>query len=179
MRSVARNVRSALAAVGIVAALAACSTDASVTGIDRVGLVALQSVSPSNGLTGVSVTMPMVMRFSGPLFTGMDRYMAVQEGTVAGAVVRGHWTWSADRRMVTFTPDTPLKAQTTYVIHMGGGLHAADGTMLDYSTCAGLGGREVTGAMMGGGGMMGDGMMGEGWKGSGGNFGMIFTFTTA
>lgn len=176
MRIGACTVRTALASLAILVVLSACSSESGVSGLDPGGPVTLQSVSPANGLTGVSVTMPMAMRFSSPLGAGMERYMAVHEGSVTGALVSGHWSWSTDHRTVTFTPDSPLKPRTTYLIHLGGGMRSASGDMMDYSTCVGLGGRAVPSAMMGG---VGGGMMGDGWKGSGGGYGMTFTFTTA
>lgn len=178
MRSWRRRVGATaiLAGVLAVAALAACSANAHMSGPGTDARVALQSVSPANGATGVSITMPMAMRFSGPLGGGMERYVVVHEGSIAGAAVAGRWSWSDDGRTLTFTPDAPLQSRTTYVIHMGGGMRAADGAPLDYGPCAGLGGRAVTGAMMGG---AGPGMMGPGWQGSDGGHGMIFTFTTA
>ena len=160
----------------VLAALAACSADSHMSGPGAGARVALQSVSPPNGATGVSVTMPMAMRFSGPLGGGMERYVVVHEGSVAGAAVPGRWNWSDDGRTLTFTPDVPLKSRTTYAIHMGSGMRAADGAPLDYGPCAALGGRAAAGPMMGG---AGRGMMGPGWQGGDGGYGMIFTFTTA
>ena len=158
------------------AALAACTTDSGMDGPDMTGRVALQAVSPADGVSGVSITLPMVMRFSGPLGGGMERYVAVHEGSVAGPVVAGGWSWSADRRTLTFTPDTPLKSRSTYVIHMGGGVQGSNGMPMDDGSCTALGGRAVTGAMMGGSAAA---MMGPGWLGSDGTYGMVFTFTTA
>jgi hypothetical protein len=178
MRDWRREVRTAALAVGalVVAALAACSADSHVSGPGTAAPVALQSVSPAGGAVEVSVTMPMVMQFSGPVGTGMERYVVVHEGSVSGPLVAGRWSWSEDRRTLTFTPDAPLQPRTTYVVHMGGGMLAANGSPLDYGPCVGLGGRPVSGGMMGG---AGTGMMGPGWRGSDGGYGMIFTFTTA
>jgi hypothetical protein len=185
MRNWTRTARSIIAAAGALAALAAgalaagaltaCSDDAHVNRPDVSGQLALQSVSPANGVTGVSVGMPMAMTFSGPMAGDMERYIVVREGSLTGPAVAGRWSWSGDRRTLTFTPDAPLKARTSYVIHMGGGMRGQDGRSLDYASCAALGGRAVTGGMMGG----ATGMMGPGWQGADGGYGMIFTFTTA
>lgn len=137
--------------------------------------VALESVSPANGATSVSVTIPMVMRFSTPMGNGMEAYMAVHEASVTGPLVAGMWSWSTDHRVATFTPNAPLKAHTTYVIHMGGGVQGANGHPVDTASCTALGGRSVTSGMMGG-GM--SGMMGNGWRRADGTYGMIFSFTT-
>ena len=160
----------------MLAALSACAADSHMAGPAMSGQVALQSVSPASGATGVSLTMPMTMRFSGAMGRGMESYVLMHEGTLTGPVVTGRWAWSADRRTLTFTADAPLRARTTYLIHMGGGMRAADGALLDYGSCAGLGGQSVSAGMMAGGG---SGMMGSGWQGSDGGYGMIFTFTTA
>ena len=144
------------------------------SGPDAAGRVALQSVSPANGVAGVSITMPMAMRFSGPMGSAMEKYVVVHESSVTGPAVAGTWSWSADRRTLTFTPAAPLKARTIYVIHMGGEMRGQNGMPLDYAQCAALGGRPVTGGMMGG----GTSMMGPGWQSADGGYGMIFTFTT-
>lgn len=175
MRDWTRTVRSIVTAAGAVAVLSACSTDPHTSGPEAAARVALQSISPADGGTGVSITMPMAMTFSGPMAGDMERYVAVHEGSIAGPAVAGRWTWSADRRTLTFTPDAPWKARTTYVVHMGGGMQGPGGMPLDHARCAALGGRAVTGGMMGG----GTGMMGPGWQGADGAYGMIFTFTTA
>ena len=159
----------------MLATLSACAPDSHMAGPAMSGQVALQSVSPASGATGVSLAMPMTMRFSGAMGRGMESYVLLHEETLTGPAVAGRWTWSGDRRTLTFTPDAPLRARTTYLIHMGGGMRAADGALLDYASCAGLGGRSVSAGMMAGGG---SGMMGSGWQGGDGGYGMIFTFTT-
>lgn len=175
MRDGMRTVRSILVATGVLATLASCAGGAGTSGPDPVDAVTLQSISPANGVTGVSITMPMTMRFSGPMAQNMEHYIALHEGTMSAPVVPGRWNWSADRRTLSFAPDTPLRSHTTYVIHMGGGMQGASGMPMDYAPCAALGGRSVVGAMMGG----ATGMMGPGWKGADGGYGMMFTYTTA
>ena len=175
MRNWTRTARSIIAAAGALAATSACSGGSHMSGPDPAGRVALQAVSPANGVTGVSITMPMAMTFSGPLAGAMERYILVHEGSVTGPVVAGRWSWSADRRTLTFTPDAPLRARTTYVIHLGGAMQGENGMPLDYAACAALGGRAVTGGMMAG----RTSMMGAGWQGAEGGYGMLFTFTTA
>lgn len=86
--------------------------------------------------------------------------------------------WSTDRTVLTFTPAQPLKAQTRYSLHLGGGMRDTDGGFVDYGPCVGqYGGQWATQGMMGG-GMMGGNMMGEGWRHPNGTYGMVFTFTT-
>ena len=160
----------------LLATLAACTDATHMGGPGMSGAVALQSIAPANGAIGVSPTTPTTMRFSGAMGGGMESYVLLHEGTLTGPVVAGRWSWSGDRRTLTFTPDAPLRARTTYLIHMGGGMRAADGALMDYGSCAGLGGRSVSAGMMAGGG---SGMMGSGWQGTDGGYGMIFTFITA
>lgn len=160
----------------VAAALLACGRDVHPTDPGASAPVELLSVSPAGGAAGVSITMPMTMRFSAPMASGMERYVLVHEGSLTGPVVAGRWSWSEDRRTLTFTPDAPLKARTTYYVHMGGAMRAANGAPLDAGSCAGLGARPVTGGMMQG---PGGGMMGPGWQGGDGGYGMVFTFTTA
>lgn len=168
-----RRIVAATAGALAVVTFAGCNDDAHMLAPGAPTL-ALQAVSPASGATGVSITMPMTMRFSAAVGSGMERYVLVHEGTVAGPVVAGRWSWSEDRRTLTFTPTTPLEARTTYVIHMGAGLRGMDGAPVDAATCLALGGRAVGAGMMGAAG----GMMGAGWQSADGGYGMTFTFTT-
>ncbi len=85
-----------------------------------------------------------------------------------------------------FSPLRPvpiLEPRTTYVLHLAPNLRDARGQRLNPASCARLGGRQVTGAMLGAGpraGMM-NGPWGRqmGWRAADGRYGMIFTFTTA
>ncbi len=71
-------------------------------------------------------------------------------------------------------------SHTTYVIHMGGRMMAANGTMMDYSQGQAMGGQWIMGGMMSGTHAgMGWGMMGNGWQNPNGSYGMVFTFMTA
>jgi hypothetical protein len=137
------------------------------------------SIVPSGGATGVDPNAPIVVIFSHPMQPGMEQYAALHEGDVTGAVVVGTWAWSDDRTTLTFTSAQPLKLQTQYTLHLGGGMRAADGGFVDYGPCAAqYGGQWATQGMMGG-GMMGGDMMGSGWRHPNGTYGMVFTFTTA
>lgn len=155
------------------------------TGALAVDIPAVLSVLPAAGATNVDPTKPVVLTFNMAMMSGMEMLVVVHEGTVAGPQVAGSAVWSSDRRTMTFTPATVLKAKTTYVVHLSPSLAASNGKMLDLSSCTKLGAQSVSGGMMGsaGGGMMnggwGQGMMGAGWKASDGTFGMQFTFTTA
>ena len=137
------------------------------------------SVVPSGAATGVDPNSPIVVTFSHPMQPGMEQYAALHEGDVTGPVVAGTWAWSDDRTALTFTPAQPLKAQTQYTLHLGGGIRARDGGFVDYGSCVGQhSGQWATQEMMGG-GMMGGNMMGTGWRHPNGTYGMVFTFTTA
>ena len=93
------------------------------------------SVVPSGGAMGVDPNAPIVVTFSHPMRSGMGQYTALHEGDVTGPVVAGTWGWSADRIMLTFTPAQPLKSQTLYTVHLGGGMRASDGGFVDYGPC--------------------------------------------
>ena len=177
MRSWRRSVRLTAAAVAgalVLATLAACRIEARL-GAGTSRPASLQSIFPPDGAGGLSVTIWVAFQFSDAMGSGMESYVALHEGTLAGPAVAGRWSWSPDRRTLTFAPDAPLRSHTTYVIHMGGGMRGADGIPLDYASCAALGGRSVNGGMMGSGL---PGMMGPGWQGGDGGYGMMFTFTT-
>jgi hypothetical protein len=137
------------------------------------------SVVPTGGTTGVDPSAAIVVIFSHAMQSGMEQYAALHEGDVRGPVVAGTWMWSTDRTELTFTPAQPLKAQTQYSLHLGGGMRAAEGGFVDYSSCVGqYGGQWATQGMMGG-GMMGGNTMGAGWRHPNGTYGMVFTFSTA
>ncbi|MDP2480079.1 MAG: Ig-like domain-containing protein [Candidatus Palauibacterales bacterium] len=150
----------------------------------------LLNVAPAGGSSGVSVDTTITITFNHPMNPAMSRYASVHEGDISGPVVDGSWSWSVDTTILTFTPASALKAATTYVIHLGGGMMDAEGDPVDMSQYGpGCGGQTATAGMMGGGGGsggmgpgMGSGMgseMGQGWEGSDGTYGMIFTFMTS
>lgn len=180
---------SRLAVLGLVlTAAVACSDNGTSPNADETVLL---SVVPQGGATGVDPNAPVVMEFSHPMMQGMEEYADVHEGDVDGPLVPGSWSWNDDLTTLTFTPDMPLKPQTRYVIHVGGGLQDEEG---QYVNCGqyglGLGGQWMTEQMAqgghhgyGGGGMMGGGGMGGGMGGgwsnpTTGTYGMIFMFTT-
>ena len=146
-----------------------------------VGDTTVLSVVPAGGTTNVDPKQPVVIAFSHAMGMGMQQYAALHEGDVTGPVVQGTWSWSSDGLTLTFTPAAPLKAQTEYTLHLGGGMMDSDGNLLNYDHCTGEhGGQWATSAMMGG-SMMGQngGMMGSGWEHPNGTYGMFFSFTTA
>jgi hypothetical protein len=162
--------------------LAACAGDPTTPA----PVTSIVSVVPVGGATNVDPAAPVAITFSHPMQAGMEQYAALHEGSLAGPVVAGTWSWSADRTQLTFAPDQPLRSRTTYVLHVGGGMRDAMGGGIDYEHClAEHGGEWATDAMLGhgpgmGGGMMGDAtMMGPGWRHANGTYGMVFTFTTA
>lgn len=159
-------------------ALGACSEDPTAPALTA----RVVSVVPSGGATGVDPNAPIVVTFSHAMRSGMEQYVALHEGNGTGPVVAGTWAWSDDRTALTFTPAQPLKSQTQYTLHLGGGMRATDGGFVDYGPCAGqYNGQWATQGMMGGGGGMmgGENMMGSGWRHPNGTYGMVFTFTTA
>lgn len=156
----------------------------------EVGETVLLSVIPEGNATGVDPNGPIVIGFSHGMRQGMEEYADVHEGHVEGPLVPGSWSWNETRTQLTFTPDSALKPQTQYVIHIGGGMRDQNGQHINYQQHGiGMGGQWMTQQMHQGGkhgygmgqGGMGSGMgMGEGWiHPTNGGFGMIFTFTTA
>lgn len=170
-------------ATSLVVSLDACTDTPSEPTSDEVAL--LLSVQPSGGSVDVAIGTAVVITFDHAMATGMEAYAALHEGSPQGPVVAGAWEASKERTVLTFRPNTPLKRATTYVIHLGGGMAAANGHMVNLGARGlGMGGQWVGGAMMGGmGGGMGSvpsTMMGSGWRHPGnGSYGMAFTFKTA
>lgn len=139
---------------------------------------AIIGVAPRGGATNVATTAGITLTFNHPMMAGMQFYMALHVDSLTGHLVSGTMTWSSDHTQLTFSPTVPLHAQTTYVLHVGGGMMDANASAISYSQCQGLGGQWVTGSMMGGGMMGGRDEMGSGWQGSNGDFGVEFVFTT-
>jgi hypothetical protein len=166
----------ALSAAAIATAVWGCHD-----GFAPVGDTTVLSMVPASGTTNADPTGSVVVEFSHAMRMGMEQYVALHEGDVTGPVVQGMWTWSSDRLTLTFTPATPLKAQTQYTLHLGGGMMDANGNLLNYDHCTSQhGGQWATQSMMGG-SMMGgmSNMMGAGWQHANGTYGMVFGFTTA
>jgi hypothetical protein len=146
-----------------------------------VGPAAFMSIAPPGGSPPVSVSTSIVMRFGVAMAPGMEQYVDLHQGELAGPLVPMSCAWSGDGTTLTCTPSAPLQHQTTYWIHLGGGLMTQAGQAVDY---------DGYGPMMGGqwieGGMMGGfhegspwGMMGGPWRHANGAYGMAFPFTTA
>ena len=156
--------------LGALLTLPGCSMEAPGPAASTLSLL---SVSPANGASGVSPTAPITLVFSHAMMQDAEMNVVLHEGTVTGPVVAGTARWSDDRTVLTFTPDVPLAAATTYVLHLTPALMSATGERLDHGSCARLGGQSVPGSMMGG------GMMGSGARMPNGVYGMTFSFTTA
>ena len=172
-----------MAVLGLVA-VAACGEDGMVAPeLDT----ALLAVFPQGGSTGVDPTGPIIIEFTHVMMEGMEEYADVHEGAMEGPLVEGAWSWSGDRTRLTFTPSQPLKSQTQYVIHVGGGMQDQHGQHINYEQHGSqMGGQWMTEQMYQGGqhghGMGGGhgGGMGAGWvHPTNGSYGMVFYFTTA
>ena len=164
--------------------LAACSTSTAPADFPATG-VAVSSVTPAGGSSGVDPAAPVTIAFSRPMMAGMELLMLLHEGSVSGPQVVSAATWSADRMQLTLVPTQALKSMTNYVVHFSPNLRGSDGMMVDFGAHAqAVGGQAVASTMMIG-GMMGGGtgqgmMSGPGWQAGSGvwGFGMILTFTT-
>lgn len=151
-------------------AAASCSNPPSPT------KTAVASIAPVGGATNVSTSTTITVVFTEMMDVSAEAYMSLHEGSMSGAAVPMSSHWSDDGLTLTMAPVAPLSAGTKYYIHMGGGMTDIRGWPIDYGACPGLGGHSANPETMSH--MMG-GEMGYGWKGSDGNYGMIFTFTTA
>jgi hypothetical protein len=177
--------RALVAAAFLMIPVLAGACDDEPTGADLQEAVLL-SVVPQGDATGVDPNAPIVIEFSHGMMEGMEGFADVHEGQVEGPLVPGSWSWNGTRTQLTFTPDSALKPQTQYVIHIGGGMQDQNGQHINFQQHgAGMGGQWMTQQMHQGGqhgyGMGQGGMgMGEGWVHPGnGGFGMLFTFTTS
>jgi hypothetical protein len=139
------------------------------------------SVSPTGGAAGVAVSTSIVMRFGVAMGVGMEEYVDLHEGNLAGPVVPMSCAWSTDREALTCTPSQPLADRTTYWIHLGGDLMTETGETIDYDAYGPMmGGQWIQGGMMGGSHAGSPwGMMGGDWRNPNGAYGLAFPFTTA
>lgn len=153
----------------------------SMMGPSAVTSATFMSATPQGGATGVSASAPIVFRFGAAMRTGMEQYVDLHMGDLAGPIVPMNCGWSADRATLTCTPQGPLSPPTSYVVHLGGGMMTQAGQLLDYTQYGPMmGGQWIMGGMMGGSHAGGAwGMMGPGWRNANGSYGMAFTFTTA
>jgi hypothetical protein len=120
------------------------------------------SVAPQGGATGVSASAPIVFRFGAAMGAGMEQYVDLHMGDLAGPTVPMSCGWSGDRTTMTCTPQAPLSPRTTCIVHLGGGMMTQGGQRIDYTQY---------GPMMGGQWIMGSGMMGG--SHAGGSWGMM------
>lgn len=155
---------------------------APMTGPSSIGAgAAFMSVSPQGGATGVPTDTAVTFRFGVAMGLGMEQFVDLHVGDLAGPVVPMSCGWSTDRTVMTCTPQGTLRPQTTYALHMGGGMMSLAGSPIDYDQYGGMmGGQWITGGMMGPShGGMPWGTMGSGWRNSNGGYGMVFSFRTA
>jgi Bacterial Ig-like domain len=139
------------------------------------------SVTPQGGATGVSVSAPIVFSFGTAMGSGMEQYVDLHIGDLAGPTAPMRCGWSSDRATLTCAPQDPLHSRTIYVAHIGGGMMTQAGQDLDYNRHGPMmGGQWILGGMMGGSHAGGSwGMMSPGWHNANGSYGMAFSFTTA
>jgi hypothetical protein len=157
---------------GLLLAAAACGSS---TGP---GTVALDAITPAPGATAVSTGTTLTLSFSGAMATGMEQFVDVHEDSLGGPVIPMTCSWNGPRTVLSCT-HAPLTGSTPYVIHMGGGLHAMSGAMVNFDAWTAAGGIRMTSGMMG---AMHNGqpigMMGLGWH-HGSDYGMMCVFTAA
>ena len=171
-------------AVAVVAPLLAiaCGGGDMVTGPDGMPGIGtmLLSVTPPGGAGGVAPESAMVLRFSGPMGSGMEPLVDLHQGGLDGPVVATRCSLSADRTTLTCTPGAPLSARTAYTLHVGAGMRDSAGGSIDMGQYGGaMGGQWIMGGMMGPSHAGAPwGMMGADRRGTNGSYGMAFQFTT-
>jgi len=148
---------------------------------DGMGFAALLSVSPRGGETGVGTGPSIHLAFGAPMAPGMERYVDLHLGDLDGPTLAMSCSWSIDRTRLDCDPDEPLHPNTTYWVHLGGGMSAMSGQPVDLDAFGpSYGGRSVSGALTRGhhaGQPWGE--MASPWHHAGGGYGIAFPFTTA
>jgi hypothetical protein len=129
------------------------------------------------GATAVAPGTSVTLAISAAMATALELFIDLHQDSLAGPVVPMTCGWNGPRTMLTCT-HAALAAGTTYLIHMGGGLHAMSGVMVDFDAWTAAGGTRLTAGMMG---AMHNGqpigMMGSG-RHNGSDYGMMCRFTT-
>lgn len=151
------------------------------SGVSSQTRATFMSIAPQGGAMGVSGSVSMVLRFNAAMGSGMEQYVDLHMGGVAGPTMPMNCSWSTDRTTLTCTPRNPLAPGTTYVTHLGGGLMTQSGQYLDCAQYGPMfGGQWIMGGMMTGShaGIAWT-MMGPNWRNTNGSQGMAFAFTTA
>lgn len=113
--------------------------------------------APVGGSITVTFRHPMGREDLGAMGTGgaahsMEMVLSVHEGSLGAPALPGLASWSSDRRTLTFTPATPLKPSTTFILFLGGRMTAADGRLLTPEECeasAGMAGTTMMSGAMG------------------------------
>jgi hypothetical protein len=139
----------------------------------------LAAVNPAPAATAVAATTPITLTFGQSMMSGMEQYMDLHEGSMAGPTVPMGCGWNLAGTVLTCVPADSLADGTHYTIHVGAGMTDAHGDMMDMSGWPTMGGQWATSGMMGGthaGQPLG--MMGSGWMDGSGHYGMTFGFTT-
>lgn len=139
----------------------------------------LTAVSPAPAAASVAPSTTVTLTFGQPMMAGMEQYLDLHQGTIAGPTVPMTCGWNPDRTVLTCTPSSPLAGGSQYTIHVGAGMTDSQGDQMDMADWTTMGGQWATSGMMGGthAGQP-TGMMGPGWK-HGTYYGMLFAFTTA
>jgi hypothetical protein len=146
-----------------------------------VGTLGFMSISLPGGATGVPVGTPLELHWGVAMGAGMEQYVDLHMGSLAGPVTPMMCAWPADGTTLGCTPLSPLQPGTQYFVHVGGGMVNVNGVVVDMMQYGpGYGGQWIQGGMMGFGGHAGMdwGAMGGAWRHSNGAYGMAFTFTT-
>lgn len=173
-----RTLTRAVFVAGSIIAAAACGRDM-MSGPTGMGRTDLMSVTPSPGAVGVPQSTAITVRFDYAMGSGMEQFVDLHEGDLAGPVVATTCRWSGDRTTLTCVPQAPLKERTRYTIHLGGGMMDASGRPVDMGQWGmSMGGQWAQSGMMGSShaGMPWSGM--APWMAPDGSYGMGFTFTT-
>ncbi len=148
----------------------------------------LLSIRPAAGAVDVSITTDIEISFDHSIPEMMRSYVALHDGDCPGPVVAGVWSGTSDHMGLHFMPTEPLVPGTEYTVHIGGGMTDSFGMPVDLEFFGvPMGGEWATEGMVLGPDGMGMDMMGQpildhagmGWAGTNGNYGLVFSFTTA
>lgn len=143
-----RWLRVTLGVAGAMLGIAACSDSSPTT---PGAVTTLSEITPRPGATAVDPGGPIMLRFTGAMGDGMERYMSLHRGYVAGPLVPMSCAWSTDRSTLSCKPGSgPLQSGTRYTIHLGSGMMDAGGHVVETEQRGmQMGGQPVSGQPMG------------------------------
>jgi hypothetical protein len=90
----------------------------------------VQSTTPSNNATGISMTAPVVVAFSENVQNASSSYIKIRKGSASGEVMAADFNYDSDTFVATLQPTAALNGNTIYYIVIDAGIKDIAGNLL-------------------------------------------------